>query len=120
MDFRFSRLFWLQPLASLKTSPDRLNFVPMFLKLFASTSLGFLFSWNLSDYCLGLLLVVSDISLGGGVFRPVSEIGTSVLLLCLFEFEALRGSRACSVGVLHFLLFPCISPWVLAALPSCA
>ena len=31
---RFLRLFWLWLLASLKTSPDRLHFVPLFLKLF--------------------------------------------------------------------------------------
>ena len=29
----------------------------------------------------------------------------SFLLLCLFGFEVSRGSRACSVGVLHFLRF---------------
>ena len=50
--------------------------------------------------------MVPDTSLGGGVSRPVSGIGTSILLLCLFEFEVLRGYRACSIGVLHFLRFP--------------
>ena len=50
--------------------------------------------------------MVPDISLGGGVSRPVSGIGTSILLLCLFEFEVLRSSRACSIRVLHFLRFP--------------
>ena len=56
--------------------------------------------------------MVLDISLGGGVSRPVSEIGTSVLLLCFFGFEVLRGSKACSIGVLHFLrfLFSLLSP----------
>ena len=34
----------------------------------------------------------------------VSGLGTSFLLLCLFGFEVLRGSKACTVGVLHFLL----------------
>ena len=48
--------------------------------------------------------MVPDISLGVGVPRLVSGLGTSFLLLCLFGFEVLRGSRACSVGVLHFLL----------------
>ena len=57
----------------------------------------------MSDYCLELLLVVSDISLGVGVPRLVSGLGTYFLLLCPFGFEVLRGSRACSVGVLHFL-----------------
>ena len=41
-----------------------------------------------------------------------SGLGKSFLLLCLFGFEVLRGSRACSVGVLHFLqflLFPCLT-----------
>ena len=48
--------------------------------------------------------MVPDISLGVGVPRLVSGLGTSFLLLCLFGFEVLRGSRACLVGVLHFLL----------------
>ena len=50
--------------------------------------------------------MVPDISLGGGTSRPIYRIGTSFLLLCLFGFEVLRGSRACSVEVLHFLQFP--------------
>ena len=53
--------------------------------------------------------VVLDISLGAGVPRLVSGLGTSFLPLCLFGFEVLRGSRACSVGVLHFLRFPLFS-----------
>ena len=48
--------------------------------------------------------MVPDISPGVGVPRLVSRLGTSFLLLCLFGFEFLRGSEACSVGVLHFLL----------------
>ena len=47
--------------------------------------------------------MVLDISLGGGVFRPVSRIGTSVLLLCLFRFKVLRSSRDCLIRVRHFL-----------------
>ena len=47
--------------------------------------------------------MVSDISLGAGVPRLVSGLGTSFLLLYLFGFEVLRGSRACLVGVLPFL-----------------
>ena len=56
--------------------------------------------------------MVPDISLGAGVPRLVSGLGTSFLLLCVFGFEVLRGSRACSVRVLHFLrfpLFPCLT-----------
>ena len=49
--------------------------------------------------------MVLDIWLGVGVPRLVSGLGTSFPLFCLFGFEVLRGSRACSVGVLHFLLF---------------
>ena len=49
--------------------------------------------------------MVPDISLGAGVPRIVSGLGTSFLLPCLFGFEVLRGSRAGSVEVLHFLLF---------------
>ena len=54
--------------------------------------------------------MVPDISLGGCPSRPISGIGTSFLLLCLFGFEVLRGFRACLVGVLHYFfdfLFPC-------------
>ena len=47
--------------------------------------------------------MVPNISLGVGVPCLVSRLGTSFLLLSLFGFEVLRGSRACSVGVLHFL-----------------
>ena len=43
--------------------------------------------------------MVPNISLGGGVSRPISRIGTSVLLLCLFRFKVLRGSRACLIRV---------------------
>ena len=47
--------------------------------------------------------MVPDISLGAGVPRLVSSLGTSSLLLCPFGFEVLLSSRACSVGALHFL-----------------
>ena len=47
--------------------------------------------------------MVHDISLRANVPRLVSDLGTSSLLLCLFGFEVLLGSRACPVGVLHFL-----------------
>ena len=56
--------------------------------------------------------MVPDISLGGCPSRPVSGIGTSFLLLCLFGFEVLRGFRACLVRVLHYFfdfLFPCLA-----------
>ena len=53
--------------------------------------------------------MVLDISLGAGVPRLVSSLGTSFLPFCLFGFEVLRGSRACSIGVLHFLRFPFFS-----------
>ena len=50
--------------------------------------------------------MVLDISLRVGVPHPVSGLGKSFLLLCLFGFEVLRGSRAFLAGVLHFLRFP--------------
>ena len=56
--------------------------------------------------------MVPDISLGAGVPRLVFSPDTSSLLLCPFGFEVLLGSRACPVGVLHFLLFlflPCLT-----------
>ena len=98
MASRFSRLFQLWLLASLKTFPDRLHFVPLFLKLFCLCKFGLPFF-----YYSGLLLVVPDSLLGVCVPRLVSGLGTSFLLLCLFGFEVLRGSRACSVGVMYFL-----------------
>ena len=56
--------------------------------------------------------MVPDISLEAGVPCLVSGLGTTFILLCPFGFEALRGSRACLVGVLHFLrfpIFPCLT-----------
>ena len=53
--------------------------------------------------------MVLDISLGAGLPRLVYGLGTFFLHFCLFGFEVLRGSRACSVGVLHFLRFPLFS-----------
>ena len=50
--------------------------------------------------------MVPDIWLRVGVPRLVFCLGTSFPLFCLFGFEVLRGSRACSVGVMHFLIFP--------------
>ena len=55
--------------------------------------------------------MVPDISLRVDVPRLVSGISTSSLL-CPFGFEVFLGSRACPVGVLHFLLFlflPCLT-----------
>ena len=46
--------------------------------------------------------MVPDITLGAGVPRLIYGLGTSFLLLCSFGFEVLRGSKACSVGDLHF------------------
>ena len=47
--------------------------------------------------------MVPDISLGAGVPRLVFGLGTYFLLLYLFGFKVLRGSKACLVGVLHLL-----------------
>ena len=47
--------------------------------------------------------MVLDISLGASVPCLVSGLSTSSLLLCPFGFEVLLGSKACSVGALHFL-----------------
>ena len=49
--------------------------------------------------------MVPDISLGFGVPRLVSGLGTSFLLFYLFGFEVLQGSKVCSIGVLYFLRF---------------
>ena len=53
--------------------------------------------------------MVLDISLRAGFPRLVSSLGMSFLPLCLIGFVVLRGSRACSVGVMHFLRFPLFS-----------
>ena len=51
--------------------------------------------------------MVPDISLGGGVSCPVSGIGTSIFLSCLFEFEVSLVFRACLIGCSAlFLRFP--------------
>ena len=63
-NFLFSRFTSAVASIFLKTPPDGLHFVPLFLKLFSSASLGSFFLEVLSDYCSGLLLVVLDISLG--------------------------------------------------------
>ena len=105
MAFRISRLYRLWLLISLKMFPDRLHFVPLFLKLFLPLQVwaSLFFSQNLSGYRSGLVLVVPDISFGGGVSPSVCGIGTPVLLLCIFGFKVLRGSRACLIRVRHFL-----------------
>ena len=48
--------------------------------------------------------MVPDISLGGCPSRPISGIGMSFLLLCLFGFEVLRGFRACFVKHQPYLM----------------
>ena len=56
--------------------------------------------------------MVPDISLRAGVPRLVSSLDTSFLLLCLFGFEVLRGSKACSVGFcisFDFPFCPCLT-----------
>ena len=49
--------------------------------------------------------MVPNISLGAGVPRLISGLGTSFLFLCLLSFEVLRDSRACSIEVLRFPFF---------------
>ena len=49
--------------------------------------------------------MVPNISLGAGLPRLVSGLGTSFLFLCLLSFEVLRDSRVCSIGVLRFPFF---------------
>ena len=102
MAFRLLLLFRLWLLVSLEMPPDCLHFVLLFLKLFASVSLGFFFL-KFVQLLLRATLVVPDISLGGGVSRPIFGIGTFVLLLCLFGFKVLRGSNTCLIRLRHFL-----------------
>ena len=87
-------------------SSDRLYCVPIFLKLFASASLGFFFLEICPIIAQGLPLIVSDISLGG---RPFFLF---LGLVRLFGFEVLRSVRACLVGVLNYFfefLSPCLA-----------
>ena len=46
--------------------------------------------------------MVSNISFGGRLFRSISGISASFLLLCLFGFEVFPSVRACLVGVRHY------------------
>ena len=103
MASRFPRLFRLWLLASLKMSPDRLHFVPLFSKIFCLCKLVLPFplfycSTSVQDYFQWSLIPRL-----GPVPRLVSVLGTSSLLLCPFGFEVLLDSRACLVGALRFL-----------------
>ena len=111
MAFRFSRLFWLRPLASLKTSPDRLRFVPLFLKLFTSVSL-----------CSFFLEICPTIVRGCFWWFLISRLGVESFVLFLglgrlFLFFVFSGSKSCEVlglarlGFCIFFnfLFPCLA-----------
>ena len=112
MAFRFSRSFRLWLLASLKTSFECLYCVPLFLKLFASASLGFFFLEICPIIAQDYFWWFLTSRLGGRPFRFISGIGATFLLLCLFGFEVLRSVRACLVRVLHYFfefLSPCLA-----------
>ena len=87
MSFRLSRLFrlWLQ--TSLKTLPDRLHFVPLFLNIFSSASLSF----SLLEICLTIVqgcfwwFLISRL----GVVSLVLFLG----LVRLFFFLVFSGSK---------------------------
>ena len=112
MAFRFSRSFQLWLLALLKMSFDRLHCVLLLLKLFAFASLAFFF--------LEICLIIVH---GCFWWFLISRLGVVPLVLFLglvrlffffvfFEFEVLKGFRACLVRVLHYFfdfLFPCFA-----------
>ena len=87
ISFQLLRLFRLWLLASLKTLPDRLHFVPLFLKLFASASLSFSFL----EICLTIVqgcfwwLLISRL----GVVSLILFLG----LVRLFFFLVFSGSK---------------------------
>ena len=87
MAFRLSHLFRLWLLASLKTLLDRLHFVPMFLKLFASASLSFSFleiCLTIVQGCFWWFLISRS-----GVVSLVLFLG----LVRLFFFLVFSGSK---------------------------
>ena len=104
MTFRFSRSFRLWLLASLKTSLDLLYCVPLFLKLFASASLGFFFLEIcpiIAQDCFWWFLTSR---FRGRPFRSVPGIGASFLFFFVFS-----GSKSCVVLGLAWLEFCIIS-----------
>ena len=54
--------------------------------------------------------MVPDISLGAGVPRLVSGLGTSSLLLCAFGFEVFLGSKACPAAFPFISLSSLLNP----------
>ena len=111
MAFLFSRSFRLWLLASSKTSFDRLYCASLFLKIFASTSLGFFFLEicpTIAQDCFWWFLTSRL-----GVVPSVLFLGLVHLFFffIFFGFEVLRSVRACLVGVLHYFfkfLSPCL------------
>ena len=95
---QFPSLFRLWILPSLKTSPDRLHFVPLFSKLFSLCKLVLPFSLFYCPTSVQDYFQWSLIPRLGPVPHLVSVLGTSSFLLCPFGFEILLGSRACPVG----------------------
>ena len=103
MASRFSCLFWLWLLASLKTSPDRLHFVPLFLKIF------FLFKFELPFFLEFCPTIVQDcfwLSL-------TSRLGLASLVLFLvlvrlfffFVFLVSKSCKALGLARLGFCIF---------------
>ena len=91
MAFRFPHSFRLWLLTSLKTSSNRLYYAPLFLKLFASASLGFFFL----EICP---IIVQDcfwwfLTSHLGVVPFIPFLG----LLCLFFFFVFSGSKSYEV-----------------------
>ena len=93
MASRFSCLFWLWLLSSLKTFPDRLHFVPLFSKLFClykfvlpfflescPTSVHDYFWWSLI-FRLGLVSLVLFLALVGLFFSFVFLVAESCEVL---------------------------------------
>ena len=94
MAFQLSRLFKLWLPVSLETPPDRLHFVSLFLKLFASASLGFFFFFSLE--------ICPAIAQGCFWWFLISSLGVVFLILFLglvrlFFFFVFSGSKSCEV-----------------------
>ena len=126
MAFRFLRLFRLWLLASLNMSPDRLHFIPLFLKLFCLCKFVF-------PFFLNLVRLVFRTAFGGPWFLAWGSCPSLFLALVRLFFSSIfLVSKSCEVlGLARlgfcisfdfplFLAYPCTPPWVLVAPLFCA
>ena len=127
MASRFPHSFRLWLLASLKTSPDRLHFVPLFSKLFCLCKLVLPFSLFSCPTSVQDCFWWSLISRLGSVSLVLFLVSVRLFFSSIFLV-----SKSCEVlerAWLGFCIFfdfsfflakPCVPPWVLVAPLFCA